>query len=304
MCIRDRSDAALADERRPGPPRIGYLSGSNTHDHDWAMVEPSVVDVLHRHPDAELWLVGHVAASPALDCFGARVVRQPPVSWVALPALLRQLDVNLAPLVPESRFNQAKSAIKWLEAALTRTPTVASPTEPFAAEIEHGRNGLLATTPADWIGALDRLLDDDDLRRRLGSRASRDALLRWSPHLQGQRYLHILESARATRATRASGPGAGARPESGWVPVAHDEPPHPFLLEPYGVDLPPAIPAEPSVATGGPGSEPALPGLLARIEVLAGRARSLWKEEGPRVAGVRIAGGVARRLWGRLDRSP
>ena len=90
----------------------------------------------------------------------ARVKRIGFTAWTALPAVLRDLDVNLAPLTPGSRFNEAKSAIKWLEAALVGTPTVASPTEPFREAIEHGRNGLLATTPDDWVAAIDALLTD------------------------------------------------------------------------------------------------------------------------------------------------
>ena len=51
---------------------------------------------------------------------GAGGSRSPP--GTACRTLLRDLDVNLAPLEPGSRFNDAKSAIKWLEAALVGTP--------------------------------------------------------------------------------------------------------------------------------------------------------------------------------------
>ena len=75
----------------------------------------------------------------------------PFVPWLELPGVLRDLDVNLAPLAPSSRFNEAKSAIKWLEAALVETPTVATPTGPFREAIEDGGTGLLATTPDEWV---------------------------------------------------------------------------------------------------------------------------------------------------------
>ena len=87
------------------------------------------------------------------------------------PKLLRDLDVNLAPLTPGSRFNEAKSAIKWLEAALAGTPTIASPTEPFREAIADGVNGVLVTTEQEWTDAIARLLIDVNERERLGSRA-------------------------------------------------------------------------------------------------------------------------------------
>ena len=121
------SARALATARIAGPVRVGYLSGTTTHDEDWSFVEPAVVAVLDAHRDVELWLGGHLPPTPELDRFGPRVRRVPFLPWTQLPAVIRQLDVNLAPLAPGSRFNEAKSAIKWLEAALCATPTIASP---------------------------------------------------------------------------------------------------------------------------------------------------------------------------------
>ncbi len=196
LLAAQHSDTAVRRPRSPGPLRLGYLSGTDTHDHDWAMIEPAVVEVMERHAGVELWLVGLVAPSTALDRFAGRVKRIGFTAWRALPRVLRDLDVNLAPLTPDSRFNEAKSAIKWLEAALVETPTVASPTEPFREAIDDARNGLLARSHDGWVAALDALLGDAALRRRLGTRARRDALLRWSPHLQAHRYLDILDSRR------------------------------------------------------------------------------------------------------------
>ena len=98
-------------------------------------------------------------------------MRLPFLPWHELPRLLRDLDVNLAPLAPGSRFNEAKSAIKWLEAALVETPTVASPTQPFREAIEHGVNGLLADGPDEWVERPRPLLLDDQPAPGIGRRA-------------------------------------------------------------------------------------------------------------------------------------
>ena len=125
---------------------MGYLSGTNTHNEDWAFVEPAIAQVLRRRPGVELWIGGLLDPSSALREFGDRIRRLPLKPWTELPGVLRDLDINLAPLEPDKSFNEAKSAIKWLEAALTRTPTVASPTLPFREAIKHGSTGLLAQT--------------------------------------------------------------------------------------------------------------------------------------------------------------
>src|SRR5690606_18354725 len=111
-------------------------------------------------PDVELWLGGLLEPGPGVAALGRRLVRTPMRPWWELPDVLRDVDVNLAPLAPGGRFNEAKSAIKWLEAALVGTPTIATPTQPFREAIEPGVTGLLATTHDEWVEALGRLVDD------------------------------------------------------------------------------------------------------------------------------------------------
>lgn len=221
------SDLEVDRDRAPGPIRIGYLSGTDTHDHDWRFVEPAIVRFLDHDPTAELWLGGLLRTTEALQPYEHRTRRLPLVPWIELPGVLRDLDVNLAPLEPGSRFNEAKSAIKWLESALVGTPTIASGTQPFRESIRHGENGFLADDVDEWFERLVTLAEDPLLRRRLGTRARRDALLRWSPHRQATRYLEILTSALPPKSAR---PGP-------WSPVALDEPwaPGPIPLDPYVV---------------------------------------------------------------------
>jgi len=211
------SDDALRQPRSSGPLRIGYFSGTTTHDADWASIEPAVIDVMSG-TDVELWLGGHLEPTDALEPFANRVKRMPFVPWHELPRLLRDVDVCVAPLTANSRFNEAKSAIKWLEAALVETPVVASPTQPFREAIEDGRTGYLADSHEQWVSAITTLLEDVAVRRRIGTQARREALLRWSPHLQGRAYLDILTTARSYVAESAR------RVPGEWTPVVDDEP--------------------------------------------------------------------------------
>ena len=199
LLLARASDRACAVPRPSGPVRLGYFSGTITHDLDWAEIEPAVIEILERHPDVQLVLGGLLTTGPELERFASRIERAPFVPWLQLPPLLRSVDVNLAPLQLGLPFNDAKSAIKWLEAGLVATPTVASATEPFRDAIEHGVTGMLATSTESWVDAIDRLVGDQRLRASMGERARRAALLRWSPHLQGRRFLEVLEQAHEWR---------------------------------------------------------------------------------------------------------
>ena len=277
------SDEAAGLARSSGPLRIGYFSGTTTHDHDWHHIEPAVLEVMSRHPEIELWLGGHLEPTSALAAVSDRVRRLAFTDWRALPRLLRDLDVNLAPLTPGSIFNEAKSAIKWLEAALVATPTIASPTRPFREAIDDGRTGLLAETVEEWTDALDRLVGDELARRSMGEAARRAALVGWSPHVQAGRELSVLEaSVRDVGLWRAS-----ARPMETTGPL----PSEPFT----DVDL------ERYVAAPGFASRrrlPQRPASRSRVQLLVDRCNAAVPDNafGRLVRGVGCALRVVRRL--------
>lgn len=186
-----------ADVRRREPDgrvRLGYFSGSATHDDDWAAVEPTVARLMRDDPRVDLWLVGPLRAGGSLDEFGDRVVRRRAVPWRDLPALLAEVDVNLAPLDP-TPFTEGKSALKWLEAALVGTPTVATATTPFREVVRDGVTGLLVEPGGDWEEPLSRLVDDAGLREELAHEARRAALEELGPERQADRYLAFVQAA-------------------------------------------------------------------------------------------------------------
>ncbi len=277
------SDAAVRRPRTPGPLRIGYFSGTTTHDEDWASVEPAVLRVMGTHPDVELWLGGHLTPTPALSVVSDRVRRIPMRAWFELPDLLRDVDVNLAPLhlTGDPRldlFNESKSAIKWSEAALVGTPSVCAPTEPFRELVIHGTSGMLPATVDDWATSMDRLLDDHAERARVGAAAKREAMLRLAPDLQARAYLSIVRHARRTRVIE--GPRTRS---SGWVDVADDEPWEEVVIDSLVV---PGMPGEGSSVMRTPG----------RTHRLVKRAAAVYRDEGAAAVARRGAAALRRRF--------
>ncbi|MEO6822602.1 MAG: glycosyltransferase [Candidatus Nanopelagicales bacterium] len=183
-----QSEAVLAGPRDGHATiRLGYFSGSATHDADWAAIEADVLELMRSDPRIELWLVGRVTPTRALDRLGERVQCRAPVGWLDLFEILASVDVNLAPL-DYSQFTSAKSAIKWLEAALVQTPTVATLTEPFQYAARDGLDTLLVPPGQSWTPAIARLVDDEALRSQLGRSARIGALQRFGPEVQADLY--------------------------------------------------------------------------------------------------------------------
>ena len=164
----------------PAKVVIGYGSGTPTHDVDFAEVAPALLDVMARHPQVELWLVGPLQTPPMLEVFATRIRRFPLGDWRRWFELASTFDINLAPLEMGNIFCQAKSEIKFVEAGLFGVPTVASRIAPFVAAITPGQDGLLAGNVAAWIDALELLISQPALRKAMGEAARRTVEARYS----------------------------------------------------------------------------------------------------------------------------
>ena len=144
--------------------------------------------VLERYPQTRLCVVGalDLGSYPALQPWAGRLEERPVVPYPQLPAELRRFTINVAPLQINSRFCQAKSALKFFEAAAVGVPSIVATTAPFAALVRHRRNGCLATSQQDWIAALDWLISDATARHRFARRALRTVRRHCSPAAQAR----------------------------------------------------------------------------------------------------------------------
>jgi hypothetical protein len=110
-----------------------------------------------------------------------------------LPDEIARFDVNIAPLEVNNRFCEAKSELKFVEAALVEVPTVASPTGPFRRAIRHGENGFLANDAATWDSVLRRLIENPELRSHIGRAAYRDILWAHGPRRRAELAASMLD---------------------------------------------------------------------------------------------------------------
>jgi glycosyltransferase involved in cell wall biosynthesis len=117
---------------------------------------------------------------PGFGAFGERVEHLPPAPYASYLRLLADSDISIAPLEPTA-FNDAKSNIKFLEAAILGVPSVCSPRAHFAAVVRHDENGMLAEGDAAWFSCLSALASDGALRQRLGHAALSAVLEHYEP---------------------------------------------------------------------------------------------------------------------------
>jgi glycosyltransferase involved in cell wall biosynthesis len=117
------------------------------------------------------------------------------IRWTAEREIedLQGIDIGLYPL-PFDDWVSGKSGLKAIQYMMMGLPCVATDVGTTPLIIRDGENGLLVRSESEWLQALRRLIDDPDLRRRLGQQARRDAVARYSNQAVSGHYRKVLAS--------------------------------------------------------------------------------------------------------------
>ncbi len=172
-----RSDAIKPND---GKVRIGYFSGSKSHDKDFDLISELLLEFLKSNKDLKLLIVGHLTLDEQFMEVKGQIERFPMVSMQKLMELIIRADINIAPLEVDNPFCNAKSELKYFEAGILNVPTIASATDAFRHAITDGQNGFLADTVLDWKRSLERLIESKELRESVGALARADVIERYT----------------------------------------------------------------------------------------------------------------------------
>lgn len=170
---------------------IGW-AGSTTHDADLQLVIPSINKLMGEYPNLHLELCGGITKEKAPNIFQYfddmdRVAMIGGTqAWEGYPEMMckKRWDIGIAPLV-NNEFTRGKSHIKWMEYAMCKLPCVASKVYPYykgingLKTIEDGKTGMLAIDNLDFYKKLKILIDDPELRVRMGLNAYDQVAYNW-----------------------------------------------------------------------------------------------------------------------------
>ena len=156
---------------------IGWVGQGKLHFKagNFAVLQGAFQKLAERGLRFRFVLVGAQNYQPLKDMFSKssyKVVYVDDAEWIkedAMPNLIQQyqFDVGVMPL-SNTLFNRAKCGYKAIEYMACGAPVVASPVGEANYIIKNNINGFLADTPEEWASALEKLLQDASLRKRMG----------------------------------------------------------------------------------------------------------------------------------------
>lgn len=108
-------------------------------------------------------------------------------------AQLASIDIGIMPL-PDDEWAKGKCGFKGLQYMALSIPTIMSPVGVNTEIIEHGKNGYLASTEGDWLQLLSGLIENPDLRQKLGKMGRKTIEDKFTVEYYKDKYINIFNS--------------------------------------------------------------------------------------------------------------
>lgn len=104
---------------------------------------------------------------------------------------IQSMDIGVMPL-PDTPWARGKCGYKLIQYMACGLPVVASPVGVNKEIVEHGVNGFLAESDAEWRTAIEALISDPDLRRRMGAAGRKKVENEYSLQVWGPNVANML----------------------------------------------------------------------------------------------------------------
>lgn len=173
--VLDTSVYTPAPPRNTAIPTLGWIGSPTTWAHG-SLLAPVLAEYVNAQQLNVLVVgAGHAATDHPFtfrDWDEAREVVD-----------IHSMDIGIMPL-PDEPWARGKCGYKLIQYMACGLPVIASPVGVNCEIVEHGVNGFLASTDAEWRAAIDQLRADPALRTRMGAagRATIEARYAISTH--------------------------------------------------------------------------------------------------------------------------
>jgi glycosyltransferase involved in cell wall biosynthesis len=150
---------------------IGW-TGSNTHYADLLEAEDAIAQVVNKYPNVKLLIGGWDKCPLFKNVPDNKKITVPWTTMEKYPEMLSKIDIGVCPL-EETKFNEAKSNLKYIELAAMGIPVIASKVYPYEHTITDGQDGFLIKAKGanhiKWVKKLETLINDREVRKQIGT---------------------------------------------------------------------------------------------------------------------------------------
>ena len=167
---------------------IGWSGSISTIKH-FEMAIPALKEIQSKYPNQiEIHVIGQSSyTNPEINVIGK--------NWSFKTEVddLNSFDIGIMPL-PDDEWVKGKCGLKGLSYMACGVATIMSNVGVNSEIIEHGKNGFLATSQQEWISYLSQLIENTDLRHKMGQAGRETVVKNYSVNANKVKYLEVLKS--------------------------------------------------------------------------------------------------------------
>jgi glycosyltransferase involved in cell wall biosynthesis len=166
--------------------RIGWTGTITTNNH-LKLLFSVLAELKKKYPQVELVMISNATIADS----SFEITYQ---QWNKTTEIedLSSFDIGIMPL-PNDEWAKGKCGFKGLQYMALEIPTIMSPVGVNTEIIQDGENGFLATSEADWIEKLSRLIESKELREKIGKAGRKTVENRYSTEAQKEAFLKIIQ---------------------------------------------------------------------------------------------------------------
>jgi glycosyltransferase involved in cell wall biosynthesis len=144
--------------------RLVWIGSKSTLDY-LAQLKPALETIGKRFDNVIMRVIGD-------DFFDLKSMAVEKIKWQkdVRGIKLAECDIGLAPL-PDNRFTRGKCSFKVLEYSAAGLPVVASPIGTNSIYVRDNITGFLVTEMQQWVDRIVQLVEDKELRKKMGKEA-------------------------------------------------------------------------------------------------------------------------------------
>lgn len=183
------------ESKKNKPVTLAYFSGTASHNKDFETILLPLQKIMKKYPQTRLFIGGPLdLPEKFLREFFFRIIRFPFIPREENFRNIAQADINLAPLEINNPFCMAKSELKFFEAGLVATPTIATATQAFQEAIQDGSDGFLSSNQKEWETKMEKLILNKNLRKSMGKKAREKVLQKYTTnHTDNPKFIELLK---------------------------------------------------------------------------------------------------------------
>jgi len=164
---------------------LGWI-GTRGNLHYLKQLEPVFQTIAQRFPHVRLKIV----SNDFIDSASLPVIKK---AWRLEDENedLISFDVGLMPL-GDDLWSRGKCGLKIIQYLSVGDPAVCTPVGINRDIVKDGENGFWASTPSEWVDRLSRLIENADLRQRMGLRGMETVEKEYSLAVTSEKFLRVL----------------------------------------------------------------------------------------------------------------